>query len=53
MALLDWIAPESGLRVDGEGVVLRPPRATDYADWRELRATSRALNAWGGRCASA
>ncbi|MGZ6016797.1 MAG: GNAT family N-acetyltransferase [Phenylobacterium sp.] len=47
MALLDWIAPESGLRVEGEGVVLRPPRAADYAEWRELRAVSRAfLQPW-------
>lgn len=47
MALLDWIAPESGLRVEGEGVWLRPPRAGDFADWRELRAQSRAfLQPW-------
>jgi ribosomal-protein-alanine N-acetyltransferase len=47
MALLDWIAPESGLRVEGEGVRLRPPRASDYAEWRELRAMSRAfLQPW-------
>ncbi len=47
MALLDWIAPESGLRVEGEGIVLSPPRATDYAEWRELRAASRAfLQPW-------
>src|SRR3954466_9469209 len=47
MALLDWIAPESGLRVEGEGIVLRPPRAADYAEWRELRAVSRAfLQPW-------
>ncbi|MCR5873322.1 GNAT family N-acetyltransferase [Phenylobacterium sp. J426] len=47
MALLDWIAPESGLRVEGEGVWLRPPRAGDYAEWRELRAVSRAfLQPW-------
>jgi ribosomal-protein-alanine N-acetyltransferase len=47
MALLDWIAPESGLRVEGEGVVLRPPRASDYSEWRELRAQSRAfLQPW-------
>jgi len=47
MALLDWIAPESGLRVEGEGVWLRPPRASDYAEWRELRAQSRAfLQPW-------
>lgn len=41
MALLDWIAPESGLRIEGEGVRLRPPRATDYLEWRDLRARSR------------
>ena len=47
MALLDWIAPESGLRVEGEGIFLRPPRATDYIEWRELRAVSRAfLQPW-------
>jgi ribosomal-protein-alanine N-acetyltransferase len=47
MALLDWIAPESGLRVDGEGIRLRPPKAADYADWRELRAVSRSfLQPW-------
>lgn len=41
MALLDWIAPESGLRVDGDGVYLRPPKASDYPEWRDLRARSR------------
>jgi len=41
MALLDWIAPESGLRVEGEGVWLRPPRPHDYPEWRELRAISK------------
>ena len=47
MALLDWIAPESGLRVEGEGVSLRPPRAPDYAEWRDLRNASRThLQPW-------
>jgi ribosomal-protein-alanine N-acetyltransferase len=47
MALLDWIAPESGLRVEGHGVVLRPPRAADYPEWRDLRAASRGfLQPW-------
>jgi ribosomal-protein-alanine N-acetyltransferase len=47
MALLDWISPESGLRIEGEGVWLRPPRAADYGEWRELRAQSRAfLQPW-------
>src|SRR3982750_3089740 len=47
MALLDWIAPESGLRVEGEGIVLRPPRPSDYAEGGELRAVSRGfLQPW-------
>lgn len=41
MALLDWIAPESGLRIEGEGVRLRPPKATDFEEWRTLRLRSR------------
>jgi ribosomal-protein-alanine N-acetyltransferase len=41
MALLDWIAPESGLRIDGETVRLRSPRASDYLEWRDLRDRSR------------
>lgn len=41
MALLDWIGAETSLRVDGEGVRLRPPRASDYAEWRDLRSRSR------------
>lgn len=47
MALLDWIAPDDGLRLDGPGVRLRSPRASDFAEWRELRASSRAfLQPW-------
>lgn len=47
MALLDWIAPESSLRIEGAGVVLRPPRPSDYAEWRDLRGASRAfLQPW-------
>lgn len=47
MALLDWIAPESGLRVEGDGVRLRPPKTSDYEEWRELRAQSRGfLQPW-------
>lgn len=41
MALLDWIAPETGLRIEGAGVRLRAPRPGDYSEWRELRARSR------------
>ena len=40
MALLDWITPESGLRLDGGGVVLRAPRARDYEAWSGLRRRS-------------
>ncbi len=47
MALLDWIAPESGLRLECEGVYLRAPRAADYGEWRELRAASKGfLQPW-------
>lgn len=47
MALLDWIAPESGTRLTGEGVRLRPPKWTDYAEWSELRGASKAfLQPW-------
>ena len=47
MALLDWMAPDTGLRVEGAGIVLRPPRASDYAAWSELRRRSRAfLQPW-------
>jgi ribosomal-protein-alanine N-acetyltransferase len=47
MALLDWIAPESGLRVEGDGVSLRPPRAADFREWRDLRTVSRpSLQPW-------
>lgn len=41
MALLDFITPEHGLRLTGEGVTLRPPRWADYAEWRQLRQASR------------
>jgi ribosomal-protein-alanine N-acetyltransferase len=41
MALLDWITPESGLCLDGEGVRLRAPRWRDYEAWTSLRRLSR------------
>ena len=41
MALLDWMADATGLTVEGRGVRLRPPRASDYADWADLREASR------------
>ena len=47
MALLDWIAPDVGLRIEGEGVVLRPPRASDYGVWSDLRRRSKTfLQPW-------
>jgi ribosomal-protein-alanine N-acetyltransferase len=47
MALLDWIAPETGLRLDAGAVYLRPPRAADYGPWSDLRRRSRAfLQPW-------
>jgi ribosomal-protein-alanine N-acetyltransferase len=47
MALLDWMAPDTGIRVEGESVVLRPPRTGDYGAWSELRRRSRAfLQPW-------
>ncbi|HYG28143.1 MAG TPA: GNAT family protein [Caulobacteraceae bacterium] len=47
MALLDFIAPESGLKLKGEGVRLRPPRWTDYQEWASLRDGSKAfLQPW-------
>jgi ribosomal-protein-alanine N-acetyltransferase len=41
MALLDWITPESGLCLDGQGVRLRAPRWRDYPAWATLRSLSR------------
>jgi ribosomal-protein-alanine N-acetyltransferase len=47
MALFDWIAPDHDLRLDGEGIILRPHRASDFAEWAELRAQSRSfLQPW-------
>ena len=41
MALLDWIAADHDLRLQGPGVRLRPHRASDYAEWAALRSGSR------------
>jgi len=41
MALLDWITPESGLSLEGQGVRLRAPRWRDYPAWSNLRQVSR------------
>lgn len=47
MALLDWMAPEAGLRLESGEVMLRPPRASDFAAWSDLRRRSRAfLQPW-------
>jgi ribosomal-protein-alanine N-acetyltransferase len=47
MALLDWISPEAGFRVEGHLTYLRPPRSTDYGPWSDLRRASRAfLQPW-------
>jgi ribosomal-protein-alanine N-acetyltransferase len=47
MALLDWIAVDHDLRLEGAGVRLRPPKAQDYPQWSVLRAGSRAfLQPW-------
>jgi len=47
LALLDWISPDIGLRLDGEAVTLRPPRASDYTPWSDLRRRSRGfLQPW-------
>src|SRR5580698_2608195 len=41
MALLDWIAPDHDLRLDGAMVRLRPHRASDFQEWANLREISR------------
>jgi ribosomal-protein-alanine N-acetyltransferase len=41
MAVLDWMGPERGLALTGDGVRLRPPRITDHPEWAELRQASR------------
>jgi ribosomal-protein-alanine N-acetyltransferase len=47
MALLDWMTDATGPVVEGQGVLLRPPRTGDYAAWSDLREQSRAyLQPW-------
>ena len=47
MALLDWMAPDHDLRLEGDGVRLRPHRSADFSEWADLRACSRAfLQPW-------
>lgn len=39
--------PESRLTLNGRGVVLRPPRMSDYENWADVRSASRAfLQPW-------
>lgn len=47
MRLLDWFSGSSAPVLEGEGLVLRLPRGSDYRRWRELREESRAfLTPW-------
>ncbi len=47
MALLDWIAADHDLRLEGALVRLRPHRASDFAEWSALREASRGfLQPW-------
>jgi ribosomal-protein-alanine N-acetyltransferase len=41
MALLDWMAADAALVLEGDGVRLRPPRMSDYPQWSALREQSR------------
>lgn len=41
MALFDWMAEATGPVLNGQGVVLRPPRPSDYVAWASLREESR------------
>jgi ribosomal-protein-alanine N-acetyltransferase len=41
MALLDWIAADTELRLEGRAVRLRPHRAGDYVEWAHVREVSR------------
>jgi [ribosomal protein S5]-alanine N-acetyltransferase len=47
MALLDFLGADNDLRVEGDGVRLRPHRSGDFAEWASLRSSSRAfLQPW-------
>jgi ribosomal-protein-alanine N-acetyltransferase len=41
VAVLDWILPDLGPSLSGDGVRLRTPKINDYAEWAALRARSR------------
>lgn len=44
---MEWLAPDGAWNVEGQGVLLRPPRRTDYEEWAALREQSRAfLQPW-------
>jgi ribosomal-protein-alanine N-acetyltransferase len=47
MALIDWMALDNSLKLEGALVRLRPHRPSDYAEWAALREGSRAfLQPW-------
>ena len=47
MAVLDWMAAESGFAVEAERIRLRNPRMGDFPEWSGLRHDSRAfLQPW-------
>lgn len=47
MSLLEWISPETGPTLQGQGVRLRPPRRRDYPEWAAVRQASRGfLQPW-------
>jgi ribosomal-protein-alanine N-acetyltransferase len=47
MALLDWMASDNSLRLEGGLVRLRPHKPSDFAEWSVLRESSRAfLQPW-------
>lgn len=41
MALFDWMAEANGPTLERAGIRLRPPRASDYAQWAALREASK------------
>lgn len=41
MALLDWMSLDHDLRLEGDGVRLRPHRNGDFVEWAALRTASR------------
>src|SRR5690242_6643323 len=47
MALADWFSLKSPLAIEGERIRMRPPRASDYAQWSAIRRASHAfLQPW-------